>query len=125
MKLLPGHGFAPFDGPGRLLPEQVLYSLVGRDHTAPGYGFPCPLASIYRFVLYSATRSWLRHAASMPASPAVDEGIGRSLLTGENVVTLRDRLGKSREGESMVGRTAGVDLFSRIDFDERRSPAHP
>ena len=51
--------------------------------------------------------------------PGFYVGIGRSLLTGENLVTLRYKLSKSWEVQSMVGgaTATGMDLFYRIEFD--------
>ncbi len=51
--------------------------------------------------------------------PGFYVGVGRSLLTGENLVTLRYKLSKSWEVQSMVGgaTATGMDLFYRIEFD--------
>ncbi|MGD0230505.1 MAG: hypothetical protein ABSC19_09110 [Syntrophorhabdales bacterium] len=37
-------------------------------------------------------------------------------MTGENLVTLRHRLSKSRGVESVVGGATGMDLFYRIEL---------
>jgi translocation and assembly module TamB len=50
-------------------------------------------------------------------APGFYVGIGRSLLTGENLVSLRYRLSKRWEVESTVGGATGADFFYRIEFD--------
>lgn len=50
-------------------------------------------------------------------TPAFYVGIGRSLTTNENLVTLRYSLSKSWEVESRVGKDTGMDIFYKIEFD--------
>ncbi len=50
-------------------------------------------------------------------SPELYVGLGHSLLTNENQVTLRYKLSKRWEVESRLGGESGMDLFYRIDFD--------
>lgn len=50
-------------------------------------------------------------------APGFYVSIGRSLLTSENVVTLRYTLSKSWEVESRLGGVTGMDLFYRIQLD--------
>ncbi len=50
-------------------------------------------------------------------APGFYVSIGRSLLTNENVVTLRYTLSKSWEVESRLGGVTGMDLFYRIQLD--------
>ena len=50
-------------------------------------------------------------------TPGFYVGIGRSLITDENLVTLRYNLSKSWQVESRLGRDTGMDIFYRIEFD--------
>jgi translocation and assembly module TamB len=50
-------------------------------------------------------------------TPSFYVGVGRSLLTNENQVTLRYSLSKKWEVESRAGGVTGMDLFYKIEFD--------
>lgn len=50
-------------------------------------------------------------------TPSFYVGVGRSLLTNENQVTLRYSLSRKWEIESRAGGVTGMDLFYKIEFD--------